>query len=191
LTRFVGVARSVENSIDRVRETAQQLKNSGIMPLNAAKLQWLRQFQGETPAGRLATRYLTDINTIKEEFANVAQGGYAPHESVWKLANEQINANYGVNQLGDSLDEIQRLMRYRLQSIPNMEQMGPGSPNQYETGVGMPGGGGDQQQPGPPPAPQAGGKGPAPVKVSSPEEASKLPSGTPIILPDGRKGTVP
>lgn len=31
----------------------------------------------------------------------------------------------------------------------------------------------------------------APVKVSSPDEARKLPSGTKIILPDGRTGTVP
>jgi hypothetical protein len=37
-----------------------------------------------------------------------------------------------------------------------------------------------------------GGKGaPAPVKVSSPAEARKLPSGTPIILPDGSQGRVP
>lgn len=31
----------------------------------------------------------------------------------------------------------------------------------------------------------------APVRVNSPEEARQLPSGTPIILPDGRQGRVP
>ncbi len=41
-----------------------------------------------------------------------------------------------------------------------------------------------------PAAPATGGSE-QPVKVSSPEEARKLPSGTPIILPDGRTGTVP
>jgi len=40
-----------------------------------------------------------------------------------------------------------------------------------------------------PAAPQA--KPGQPVKVSSPEEARKLPKGTPIILPDGRQGVVP
>lgn len=37
---------------------------------------------------------------------------------------------------------------------------------------------------------QASG-GPAPVRVTSPEEARRLPSGTPIILPDGSPGRVP
>lgn len=37
----------------------------------------------------------------------------------------------------------------------------------------------------------AGGGGGAPVAVKTPEEARRLPSGTPIILPDGRTGTVP
>jgi hypothetical protein len=35
------------------------------------------------------------------------------------------------------------------------------------------------------------GGGAAPVRVQTVEEARKLPSGTPIILPDGRPGRVP
>ena len=42
------------------------------------------------------------MNTLKEEFANLAQGGYAPTEAAWGLANSQINANYGVDQLKSS-----------------------------------------------------------------------------------------
>ncbi len=37
----------------------------------------------------------------------------------------------------------------------------------------------------------SGGATGAPVKVASPEEARKLPKGTPIILPDGSPGVVP
>lgn len=37
--------------------------------------------------------------------------------------------------------------------------------------------------------PQA--QGPSPVRVNSPDEARRLPSGTPIILPDGSEGRVP
>jgi len=48
----------------------------------------------------------------------------------------------------------------------------------------------DEAQKGPPGAAAPAGAG-QPVKVSSPDEASKLPSGTPIILPDGRTGRVP
>jgi hypothetical protein len=36
-----------------------------------------------------------------------------------------------------------------------------------------------------------GGGGNAPIKVTSPEEAKKLPPGTQIILPDGSPGVVP
>ena len=73
---------------------------------------------------------------MKEEFANLAAGGYAPTESAWKLADQQIHANYGVNQLNASLDEIQRLIRYRVNAIPNLRTLGPGADNRY-TGYGQ------------------------------------------------------
>jgi len=38
---------------------------------------------------------------------------------------------------------------------------------------------------------QAGKPNAAPIRVTSPDEARKLPKGTPIILPDGRQGVVP
>jgi hypothetical protein len=40
-------------------------------------------------------------------------------------------------------------------------------------------------------APQAAPQAQQPVKVSTPDEARKLPSGTPILLPDGSVGRVP
>lgn len=131
MTRFSGLATSVVNTIDEVRDLSKQMQLSGIPLLNKAELAAYIQTQGNTPSGQLATRYVTAINTLKEEFANLAQGGYAPTESVWKLANKQINENYGVKQLGASLDEIQRLINYRVQAVPGMKQLGPGAPNRY------------------------------------------------------------
>ena len=64
----------------------------------------------QAPEGQLVARYIGAVNTLKEEFSNLAQGGYAPTEATWKLANDQINGDYGVKQLGASLDEIQRLV---------------------------------------------------------------------------------
>jgi hypothetical protein len=43
-------------------------------------------------------------------------------------------------------------------------------------------------------APRSGAAEPRvgqPVRVGSPDEARRLPSGTPIILPDGTQGRVP
>ena len=138
MTRFVGLASSVDRTIDEVRDLSEQMENSGIPMLNRAKLQAYIQAQGNSPNGQLATRYITSVGTLKEEFANLAQGGYAPTEPVWELANKQINENYGVKQMGASLDEIQRLIRYRVHAIPNLDTMGPGAPDRYTGQTGAP-----------------------------------------------------
>lgn len=134
MTRYVGLTNSVDKTIDEANTLADQMQQSGIPLLNKAELLKLTQTQGNSEAGQLATRYLTAVNTLKEEFANLAQGGYAPTEPAWELANQQINANYGVKQLASSLGEIQRLMRYRLQAIPGINTVGPGAANRYIPG---------------------------------------------------------
>lgn len=131
MVRYKGLTDSVINTINDVNDLAGQLGNSGITGLNAAKLAALTNTAGNTPQGQLATKYLTAVNTLKEEFANLAQGGYAPTEAAWDLANKQINANFGVDQLQSSLKEVQRLLNYRLQAIPNMGTLGPGVANRY------------------------------------------------------------
>lgn len=131
MTRYAGLAKSVVNTIDEVKSLSVEMQNSGVPLLNAAKLQTYIQTQGNSENGQLAARYLAGVNTLKEEFANLAQGGYAPTEAAWKLANDQINGNYGVQQLGASLNEVQRLIRYRLQGIPNFATRGPDAPNRY------------------------------------------------------------
>jgi len=135
MTRFVGLANSVNSTIDEVRELSKQMNNSGIPKLNAAKLAIYMQTEGNSPNGKLAARYVGAVNTLKEEFANLANGGYAPTEPAWKLANEQINGNYGVDQLGAGLDEVQRLINYRVHAIPGLDTMGAGAANRY-TGQG-------------------------------------------------------
>lgn len=131
MTRFVGLAQSVDNTIDEANRLAKEMGNSGISKLNKVRLEALINYEGNSERGKLATRYLTTINTLKEEFANLANGGYAPTEPAWRLANEQINANYGSEQLTSSLKEVQRLIRYRINAIPGLAAAGPGSENQY------------------------------------------------------------
>lgn len=129
--RFVGLAKSVVNTIDEVKNLSEQMQLSGVPALNKAELTAYIQTQGNTPNGQLATRYVTAVGTLKEEFANLANGGYAPNEAAWELANKQINENYGVKQLGASLPEIQKLINYRVNAIPGMGDYGPGAPNEY------------------------------------------------------------
>lgn len=134
MTRFVGLAKSVDKTIDEVRDLSRQMKQSGIPALNKLELDALIQARGNSPEGQLAARYIGAVNTLKEEFANLANGGYAPTEPAWRLANQQINANYGVQELGASLTEIQRLINYRVQGIPGLSTLGAGAPNRYTGG---------------------------------------------------------
>ena len=115
--RFRALAVSVVNTIDEVRLLADALKNSGIPIVNKAKLAAYIQTAGNSEMGQKASQYLAAVNTLKEEFANLANGGYAPTEAAWALANSQINGNYGVQQLNASLTEVQRLINFRLQAF--------------------------------------------------------------------------
>ena len=78
MTRFVGLAKSVDSTINEALSLADEMKLSGIPLLNTAELKAYTQTQGNSPNGQLATRYITVINTLKEEFANLANGGYQP-----------------------------------------------------------------------------------------------------------------
>lgn len=131
MVRYAGLNESVINTIDEVNNLAKQMKLSGVPLLNQAELTKLTQTQGNTPQGQSAAKYIGAVNTLKEEFANLAQGGYAPTEPAWKLANDQINGNYGVDQLGASLGEVQKLIKIRYNAIPGIGSLGPTSPNQY------------------------------------------------------------
>lgn len=152
MTRFVGLAKSVDSTIDEVRNLSKEMDNSGIPKLNAAKLALYMQAEGNSQNGQLAARYIGAVNTLKEEFANLANGGYAPTEAAWELANKQINGDYGVKQLGSSLDEVQRLIRYRVQAIPGLNTMGPGAGNRYTGQQAAPPPAGAPAAPAPPPA---------------------------------------
>ena len=135
MTRYVGLNQSVQSTVDEVLTLSQKMKLSGIPALNSAELAGYIQTQGNSPAGQLATQYTSAVNTLKEEFANLANGGYAPTDPAWKLADQQINGNYGWQQLPASLGEVKKLINIRLHAIPGMDTLGPGAKNQY-TGQG-------------------------------------------------------
>jgi hypothetical protein len=117
MTRYFALAQSVKSTIDRVLETSEQLK-LGQYPLkNHADLIYLVQTKANTTEGKLAIQYLADIGTLKEEFANLAQGGGVPTEPAWAQANKLINEDFGVTALDTSLKEVRRLIGYRVGAI--------------------------------------------------------------------------
>jgi hypothetical protein len=131
MTRFVGLASSVQNTIDEVNGLAKEMDLGGIPAKNAFELKAFMNVEGNSKNGQLAARYIAAVNTLKEEFANLANGGYAPTEPAWALANQQIDGNFGVKQLGASLGEIRRLINYRIQGVPGLSTLGAGAANRY------------------------------------------------------------
>ena len=134
MVRYAGLTKSVDATINEVRDLSKQMDLSGVPLANKVAITAYIQTAGNTQTGQLAARYIAAVNTLKEEFTSLAQGGYAPTEAAWALSNQQINQNFGVKELDASLTEIQRLIRYRLQGIPNFQQLGPGSTNRYVPG---------------------------------------------------------
>ncbi len=129
--RFFGLAKGVDSNIDRVLELSKQMDLSGMGPWNTAKLEYLIKTRGNTPEGRLATRYITAVADLKEPLAQLSNGAYAPTESSWVQANKQVNSDYGVKQLADSLDEVKRSIKFRVNAIKSIGGLPPGSENRY------------------------------------------------------------
>jgi hypothetical protein len=154
MQQYVSLAKSVDNTIDELKSLSQQMDQSGIPLLNRANLVRLTQTEGNSERGQLAAKYLAAANGLKEEMANLENGGYAPTESAWSLAKQQVNEDYGVKQLGASVTEVQRLIRYRINAIPNLNTLGPGGANRYTPGGGQP-----EQKPPPSGAATPGGAG--------------------------------
>jgi hypothetical protein len=94
------------------------------------------QANNNHPYAQKAIQYLAAANTLKEEFANLAQGGYAPTEASWELANKQINEYYGNEGLKSSLTEVQRLINYRLNAPEQVQPMTPGGGSNPYTPAG-------------------------------------------------------
>jgi hypothetical protein len=117
MVRYNGLATSVVNTIDEVQQLGDLLAQSGIQKWNEVKRSTIRQVYGNTPESELANRYVGAVNTLKEEFANLANGGFAPTDAAWHLANDQINADFGFKDLRASLTEVQRLINYRTQAL--------------------------------------------------------------------------
>jgi hypothetical protein len=129
MVRFNGLADSVVNTIDEVKSLANELKQGDVQKWNQAKRSTILQVYGNTPQSDLAARYIAAVGTLQEEFANLANGGFAPTESAWRLSNNQIKSDYGFKDMTASLSEVQRLINYRVKAIADRKPVsvqGPG-----------------------------------------------------------------
>jgi hypothetical protein len=133
MVRFQALGKSVVNTIDEVRALGDELQQGGIQKWNSVTRSTIQKVYGNTPQSDLAARYVSAVNTLKEEYANLANGGYAPTEPAWKLANEQINGDYGFKDLHAALLESQRLINFRLQGFLDLTPITIGGGGDVQT----------------------------------------------------------
>jgi hypothetical protein len=141
MLRFRGLAASVVNTIDEVRRLGGELQQGGVQFWNKARRDTALQLFGQSGMSETAAQYVGAVNTLKEEFAGLVQGGYAPTESAFALANQQINGNYSLKDLNASLTEVQRLVNYRIGAFDELKPLAPGdvpSGNQSIGQIGAP-----------------------------------------------------
>lgn len=125
------LATTVVNTIDEMKALAEELKQGGVQKFNQARRNTILQVYGNTPLSDIAARYLAAANTLKEEYANLAMGGYAPTESAWALSHQVVNTDYGVADLTAGLDEVQKLINYRVAAYDELEPYTLGSSNGF------------------------------------------------------------
>lgn len=116
---FRSLSDSVINTADEVRDLANQLKQSSVQKWNQVTREGVRQVYGNTPESELANRYVAAVNTFKEEYAKLIQGG-VPTDSTWKLVDKQLSQNFGFKDVNASVTELQRLLKYRQQAFTNL-----------------------------------------------------------------------
>jgi hypothetical protein len=111
---------------------------SGVPLYNAAKLAAVRNVEGNSEKGQLIGQYMAAITTLKEEYANFAQGGYAPTESAFKLGDALIKENYGSNYMKATLEETRRLVNIRREAFKNVQAQKVAGPAGLVTESGPP-----------------------------------------------------
>lgn len=133
---FFAQAGNLDRSINDLKQLSEQLKLRGIPIANEIELKRLTETQAGTPLGQLAGKYIAAATNVESEMAQIERGGYAPTESSWDVAHKQVRANYSTPMLEAQLDEVRKLIGYRVQAFQQLVPgFAPGSSNPYLPGA--------------------------------------------------------
>lgn len=107
---------SVEHSLPELRKLNEQFKRSNWTPANKAEL--ALAITGTDPVRRdLATKYLGQINLMKDELGQAFMGGGVPTDKAFELADDILKPVYGAKQLDVSIDQLAINLRIRKNAI--------------------------------------------------------------------------
>jgi hypothetical protein len=114
--RLTQALNSVQQSIPELQKISQDFQRVGWTPANKTEL--TLALTGTDPTKRdVATKYITQINLMKDELAQSFQGGGVPRDGAFKLADDILNPAYGVSQLESGLKQLQTNLDIRKRAI--------------------------------------------------------------------------
>lgn len=137
--RFRQLVATVAPGIDELRELSTEMKMSGVALWNEAKIAYELKYNANSPESRLYSRYQTAFAAIRGEVSQYENGGYAPTDASWKAAYDQLDTARGFQAQMASLDEVNKILQYRLQGMNSVGGLPPGSANPYAPNQGAAG----------------------------------------------------
>jgi hypothetical protein len=123
---------SVTESIPTLRKLNSEFDRMSWKPASWAQL--TAAMSGTDPTKRdLATKYVGQINLMKDELAQGFMGGGVPTDRAFKLADDILNPVYGAQQMASALDQLDINLNIRKNAIAGIEPqtLGPMS-EQYQ-----------------------------------------------------------
>lgn len=136
--RLLGLVNSVQPLIDDVLEKAKVIANRGWQFGNKVQMEAYVRGNSNSEKAQAYVEYMTGINALKEEFAQLVQAGYSPTKEAFALAQQQVNENYGFKALNSSLMELKKIIGFRANGIANIPvNYLPGTQSPSESGQGV------------------------------------------------------
>lgn len=115
---------SVEMSIPQLQELSDEFKRYGFKDVNWVTVN--AALKGVGKQRDLATKYIGQINLMKDELAQGFMGGGVPSEQAFKLADQILDPFYGKEQSSAALKQLNYNLKIRKQAIAGITPMGIG-----------------------------------------------------------------
>jgi len=110
---------SVSMSVPELRNLSDEFKRTGWTPANGIELKLA--LTGTDPSKRdMATKFISQVNLMKDELAQGFMGGGVPTDRAFALAEDILNPLYGKEQLDKALDQLEFNLNIRDNAITSV-----------------------------------------------------------------------
>ena len=142
---------TIQNDMEPMRKVSANLERTGFKPANniivKAELNGV-SLSPDIPPDQVeaATKYVTQINVMRDTMAVAFQRGGTPTEQALKLTDNILNPAYSNNQIDAALDQIQINLNMRKGALPGRAYIPGRQQNTAQSTLGAAGMGRQTQQ---------------------------------------------